>query len=328
MKRREFITLLGGAAVGWPLAARAQQSAMPVIGYLNVLSEAQNLPFVAAFRRGLADSGFVEGRNVAVEYRFANGRLERLPVLATELVQRQVSVIVTTGGSPSARAARAATTTIPIVFTMGDADPVEAGLVASLSRPGGNLTGLTLLGGALAPKRLELLQELVPNATLIAVLVNPSNPSASRYVEELETTIRAIQRQSMVLNARTEADLDLAFAAIADKRANGLIVTADGVFTNARERLVGLAAHNRLPTIYQWREFVLVGGLISYGASLTGAHRQIAIYVGRILKGAKPAELPVMQPTSFELVINLKTAKALGLDVPLTLLARADEVIE
>jgi len=213
---------------------------MPVIGYLNVLSEAQNLPFVAAIRRGLADSGFVEGRNLAVEYRFANGRLERLPALATELAQRQVSVIVTTGGSPSARAARAATTTIPIVFTMGDADPVEAGLVASLSRPGGNLTGLTLLGGALAPKRLELLQELVPNATLIAVLVNPSNPSASRYVEELETTIRAIQRQSMVLNVRTEADLDPAFATIADKRANGLIVTADGVFTNARERLVGL----------------------------------------------------------------------------------------
>jgi putative ABC transport system substrate-binding protein len=327
MRRRHFITLLGGATA-WPLAAHAQQPAVPVVGFLNLTSEAANAPFAAAFQRGLSEIGYVVGRNVAIAYRFAEGRSERLPALAEDLVHRQVTVIATTGGSPSARAAKSATSMIPIVFTMGDIDPVEAGFVASLSRPGGNMTGLTLLAGALGTKRLEILRELVPNAAVIAVLVNPGNPNAEPYAKEIEAAIRAAGREMVTLRAKADIDFEAAFSTIVEKKADALIVTADGAFTNGRQRLAALAAQHRVPTIYQWREFVLSGGLVSYGTSLVDAHRQIGVYVARILKGARPADLPVMQPTSFELVINLKTAKTLGLDVPPTLLARADEVIE
>jgi putative ABC transport system substrate-binding protein len=327
MKRREFITLLGGAAVAWPLTARAQQPAMPVVGFLTALSEAGNAQFVAAFNRGLNETGFVDGRNVKIEYRYSEGHYDRLPALAQELVRREVNVITTTGGSPSARAAHAATTTIPIVFTMGDIDPVQAGLVASLSRPGGNMTGLSLLGGALGAKRLEILHEIVPNADVIAVLAT-NNRSADPYLDELQAAARTLGRRLVVLRVADTNGFDGAFQTLVEQRAGALIVTADVIFTNGRKELTALAARHRVPAIYQWPDFVTSGGLISYGTSIIDAYRQVGLYVGRILKGEKPADLPVLQPTKFDLVINLKTAKALGLKIPDKLLFTADEVIE
>jgi putative ABC transport system substrate-binding protein len=327
MKRREFITLLGGAAVAWPLTARAQQPAMPVVGFLTALSEAGNAQFVAAFNRGLNETGFVDGRNVKIEYRYSEGHYDRLPALAQELVRREVNVIATTGGSPSARAAHAATTTIPIVFTMGDIDPVQAGLVASLSRPGGNMTGLSLLGGALGAKRLEILHEIVPNADVIAVLAT-NNRSADPYLDELQAAARTLGRRLVVLRVADTNGFDGAFQTLVEQRAGALIVTADVIFTNGRKELTALAARHRVPAIYQWPDFVTSGGLISYGTSIIDAYRQVGLYVGRILKGEKPADLPVLQPTKFDLVINLKTAKALGLKIPDKLLFTADEVIE
>ena len=327
MKRREFITLLGGAAVAWPLTARAQQPAMPVVGFLTALSEAGNAQFVAAFNRGLNETGFVDGRNVKIEYRYSEGHYDRLPALAQELVRREVNVIATSGGSPSARAAHAATTTIPIVFTMGDIDPVQAGLVASLSRPGGNMTGLSLLGGALGAKRLEILHEIVPNADVIAVLAT-NNRSADPYLDELQAAARTLGRRLVVLRVADTNGFDGAFQTLVEQRAGALIVTADVIFTNGRKELTALAARHRVPAIYQWPDFVTSGGLISYGTSIIDAYRQVGLYVGRILKGEKPADLPVLQPTKFDLVINLKTAKALGLKIPDKLLFTADEVIE
>jgi putative tryptophan/tyrosine transport system substrate-binding protein len=327
MKRHEFITLLGGAAVAWPLTARAQQPAMPVVGFLTALSEAGNAQFVAAFNRGLNETGFVDGRNVKIEYRYSEGHYDRLPALAQELVRREVNVIATTGGSPSARAAHAATTTIPIVFTMGDIDPVQAGLVASLSRPGGNMTGLSLLGGALGAKRLEILHEIVPNADVIAVLAT-NNRSADPYLDELQAAARTLGRRLVVLRVADTNGFDGAFQTLVEQRAGALIVTADVIFTNGRKELTALAARHRVPAIYQWPDFVTSGGLISYGTSIIDAYRQVGLYVGRILKGEKPADLPVLQPTKFDLVINLKTAKALGLKIPDKLLFTADEVIE
>jgi putative ABC transport system substrate-binding protein len=326
MQRRDFLGVLGGAAA-WPLTARAQQPAMPVVGFLTALSEAGNAQFVAAFNRGLNETGFVDGRNVKIEYRYSEGHYDRLPALAQELVRREVNVIATTGGSPSARAAHAATTTIPIVFTMGDIDPVQAGLVASLSRPGGNMTGLSLLGGALGAKRLEILHEIVPNADVIAVLAT-NNRSADPYLDELQAAARTLGRRLVVLRVADTNGFDAAFQTLVEQRAGALIVTADVIFTNGRKELTALAARHRVPAIYQWPDFVTSGGLISYGTSIIDAYRQVGLYVGRILKGEKPADLPVLQPTKFDLVINLKTAKALGLKIPDKLLFTADEVIE
>jgi putative ABC transport system substrate-binding protein len=326
VKRREFITLLGGAAAAWPLAARAQQAAMPLLGYLHYLSQQQNMHVDAAFRAGLREMGYVEGQNVAIEYRWGEGRAERLPNLAEELVRIPVKILVASGGSAAAQAARAATSIIPIVFMAGDVDPVQAGLVASLRRPGGNITGMSLMGGILGVKRVEILREIVPNAVVIAVLVNPKNRNAEPDANEVG--MRAAGQKPIVLRVSTAAEFDGAFASLGAEKANALIVTADGIFTDGREQLAVLALRYRVPAIYQWGEFVRSGGLISYGASLSDASRQLGVYAGRILKGDKPGDLPVMQPTKFELAINLRTAKALGLDIPPTLLARADEVIE
>jgi putative tryptophan/tyrosine transport system substrate-binding protein len=328
MKRREFITLLGGAAAAWPVAARAQQPAVPVVGYLNILSFAQNTHVIDAFRRGLGEAGYIEGQNVAIERRWADGKIDRLPSLVADLTARHAAVIAAAGGIAAAQAVKVGAATTPFVFMMGDVDPVEAGLVASLSRPMGNMTGISLLGGALGTKRLEILRELAPKAASIAVLVNPNNQNAASDAREVEAAVRATGQRAVVLPASAVDHFDAAFATLVRERADALIVTADGIFTNGRERLIGLAMGHRIPTIYQWREFVAAGGLISYGASLADASRQVGTYVGRILKGAKPSDLPVMQPTKFDLVINLNTARALGLTVPPSLLARADEVIE
>jgi ABC-type uncharacterized transport system substrate-binding protein len=326
MRRREFITIFGGAAVAWPLAARAQQPAIRVIGFLHTSTPPEHGRL--AFIEGLSEAGYREGRNIAILYRFGESRPERLPGLAIDLVRSGVEAIVTSGGSLATHAAARATTTIPIVFIMGDADPVRAGIVASLSRPGGNITGLSLLGGALGPKRVEILREIVPGATVIAVLVNPDNPNSAPHANEVESAIQAAGQRAVILRAASADQFERAFALLLEQKAGALIVTADNTFTRDPARLPELAARYRVPTIYQWRDFVTAGGLISYGASLTEANRQIGVYTGRILKGDKPADLPVMQPIKFELVINLKTAKALGLEVPPTLLARADEVIE
>ena len=282
---------------------------------------------MAAFRQGLSETGYVEGQNVAIEYRWAEGRYDRLPALAADLVGRKVDVIVTSGGDPAALAAKNATSTIPIVFTVGG-DPVAAGLVASLARPGGNLTGVSILAVELMPKRLELLSELVPQARVIALLVNPNNPNAERIMRDVQEAARAKGVQLHILKAGTESEIDAAFASLVQLQAGALVVGADPFFNSRREQLVALAARHAVPAIYEWREFAAAGGLISYGASLTAAYRQVGIYAGKILKGAKPADLPVQQPTTFELVVNLKTAKALGLTVPPSILARADEVIE
>jgi putative ABC transport system substrate-binding protein len=321
MKRREIITLLCSAAM-WPLAARAQHKAMPVIGYLGAGSPGPSAPFAAAFRQGLSESGYVEGQNVAIEYRFAEGRDDQQPVLAADLVARKVDVIVAFGGG----AAKAATQSIAIVFAIGG-DPVAVGLVASLARPGGNVTGVSWLGGELTSKRLELLSELVPHARAIALLVNPNNPQA-RMVQEMQEAARAKGMQLPILNARNESEIDSAFAFLVQNNADALVVTAEPFINSRRQQIVALAARHAVPAIYGIREYADAGGLISYGASLKAAYRLVGIYAGRILKGAKPADLPVQQSTNFELVVNLKTAKMLGLTVPPSILSRADEVIE
>ena len=327
MKRREFITFLGGAVVAWPLAASAQQPAMPTIGFLHSTSPEANLHLMAAFRRGLSESGFVEGRNVAIEYRWAQGQYDKLPALAEDLVGRSVTVIATAGGVPPALAAKAATSTIPIIFVMGS-DPVEFGLVASLNRPGGNATGVSLLAYLLDAKRIEVLRELISKASIVGLLVNPTSPQADGQLKELQAAANATGAKVIALNASAESDFQPAFASLVQQQASALLVSADPFFLSRRDQLVALAAQHAVPTVYHWREFADAGGLMSYGTSTADAYRQAGIYVSQILKGAKPAELPVQQAVKVELVINLKTAKTLGLSFPLSLLARADEVIE
>jgi ABC-type uncharacterized transport system substrate-binding protein len=326
MKRREFITLLGGAAA-WPLMARAQQPGIPVIGFLNAASPDGYAERLRGFRQGLKDEGFVEGENVSVEYRWAENQIDRVPGMATELVRRQVAVIVATGGNASTAAAKAATTTIPILFVTPD-DPVKLGLVASLARPGGNLTGINFLGSELGPKRLELLLELVPATTRVAVLFNPAGPASEHRLSEVQTAARAMGMQIQVFHAATSDEIDKVFAAVVRERAEALLLVPDPVFNGRRIQLVHLASRHALPAIYWQREFAEAGGLMSYGSSIVDAFRQVAVYTGRILKGAKPADLPVVQSHRFELVINRQTARILELTVPPSLLARADEVIE
>jgi len=326
MKRREFITLLGGAA-GWPLAARAQQPAMPVIGYLSARSQEDTSHLIAAFLRGLAENGYIEGQNVAIEYRFARGQYDRLPKMVADFVRRPVDVITTTGGEPAALAAKEATSSIPIVFTVGS-DPVKQGLAGSFNRPGGNATGIVLLTNQLDPKRLGLLRDMVPNASTFGFLVNPKFPASEDQISDMHDAARAMNQTIQVLRANTDSELHAAFVTIAEQRIPALVVAASPFFDTRRDELVELAKHHRVPTIYHFREFVDAGGLMSYGVSFSDAYRQVGIYTGRVLKGAKPAELPVIQTTKFELVINLKTARALGLKISDNLLTLADEVIE
>ena len=327
MRRRELMLLLGGAAAAWPRAGRAQRKEMPVIGYLSGSAAGPSAPFVAAFRQGLGETGYVEGQNVAIEYRWAEGSYDRLPALAAEFVGRGVDLIVASGGPPAAQAAKRATSTIPIVFASGD-DPVATGLVASLARPGGNLTGVSFLVADLNPKRLELLSELVPQAKVIALLVNPKFPETVRVMREVQDAARAKGLQLPILKASNESEIDAAFASLGRLQAGALVVGSDAFFNSRREQVVALASRHAVPAIYELRQSVASGGLISYGVSFTVVFHRLGIYAGKILKGARPADLPVEQPTNFELVINLKTAKALGLTVPQSLLARADEVIE
>ena len=327
MKRREFVRISGVVAAAWLSPARAQQPATPVIGFLNSGSPDGYAQLVAAFRQGLNEIGYVEGQNVAIEFRWAQAQDDRLSALATELVRRPVAVIAGLNSTAAARAAKAATTTIPIVFVIG-ADPVEVGLVASLNRPGGNLTGVSFLGNMLVPKRLELLRELVPTADTIAFLVNPINTNADADTKNAQAAAHAIGRTLFVLNATSERDLETAFAKLAKQRAHALLVNVDPLFISHRGQIILLAARHAIPTIYDRREFVAAGGLMSYGSSLTDVYRQAGIYTGRILKGTKPVDLPILQPTKFEMVINLKTAKALGVTIPQSILLRADQVIE
>jgi putative ABC transport system substrate-binding protein len=323
--RRQFIGALSGAAVAWPLAANAQQPAMPVIGFLRSTSAADSTHFVAAFRQGLKEAGFVEGQNVAIEYRWAENQLDRLPVLVADLVHLPVAVIV--ANAPAARVAKDTTTTVPIVIVTG-ADPVKDGLVASLNRPGGNITGVTFLAGQLGAKRLELLRQLVPKATTIGVLVNPSSPETEVERRDLSDAAQAIGQKLIILDASSDHDIETAFTTLVQRGSGALLVGSGPFLTSHREQLVALAAHHSLPASYDLREFVVAGGLMSYGTSITDAYRQVGIYTGRIIKGEKPADLPVMQSTKFEFVINLKTAKALGLTVPQIMQMTADEVIE
>jgi len=327
LNRREFIALVGGAAA-WPLVAHAQQSAMPVIGFLGTISPDRWASRLHAFRQGLSETGYVEGRNVGIEYRWAEGQNDRLPALAADLVRRQVRVIATPESTPAAFAAKAATTTIPIVFSVG-VDPVAVGLVASLNRPGGNLTGVTNLNAEILPKRLELMHELVPTATTIALLVNPSNPLvAETESRDAQTAARTLGLQLHVLHASTDRDFDTVFASLAQMRAVALVINTDVFFNSRSEQLAALALRHTVPAIFQYREFVASGGLMSYGTSSTDVFRQVGIYTSRLLRGESPADLPVQQVTKIELIINLKTARTLGLTVPLSLLGRADEVIE
>ncbi len=325
MNRRELMLL--GAALTAPRALGAQQKAMPVLGFLSSTSPGPYAPFVAAFRQGLSDTGYVEGQNLTIEYRWAEGSYDRLPALAADLVGRKVDLIAAGGGIPSALAAKTATSTIPVVFAVGT-DPVGDGLVASLARPGGNLTGISFLLVELIPKRLELLSELVPRAGVIALLVNPNNANAEPIIRDVQEAARTKGVQLQILKAGTESEIDAAFATLVELKAGALIVGSDPFFVSRREQLVALASRYAVPAIYEGRQFAAVGGLISYGTSLTAVYRQAGVYAGEILKGAKPADLPVQQPTTFELVVNLNTAKALGLTVPPSVLARADEVIE
>jgi putative ABC transport system substrate-binding protein len=326
MRRRAVASLLGGAIASWPFAARAQQKATPVIGFL--LNSTPNLVALnlAAFRQGLSETGYVEGQNLMIEYRSAEGRFDRLPALAADLVDRKVDMIVA-AAPPGAQAAKNATSTIPIVFVT-NVDPVGDGLVASLARPGGNLTGVSFLTAELNPKRFELLSELVPQAKVIALLVNPNIPLTEHMMQDVQEAAQAKAVQLHILKASTESEIDAAFASLVQRQAGALVVSADPFFNSRREQIVALAARYAVSAVYEWHEIVTVGGLISYGPSLTASFRQAGIYAGRILKGAKPAELPVVQPTAFELVVNLKTAKALGLTIPPAILSRADEVIE
>jgi putative ABC transport system substrate-binding protein len=328
MRRRDFITLGGSAAIAWPLAARAQQATVPVIGFLGSTSADLYADRLRVFRQGLNETGYVEGRNVAIEFRWADGHYDRLPDLVADLVRREVTVIVAAGTTSGALAAKAATATIPIVFSTGG-DPVQLGLVASLNRPGSNLTGMTLWNMEVVPKRLELMRELVPTATNMALLINPTSPTSAEFeTKYAQAASRALGLKLHVLNASTESEIDAALATLGQRGINALLIGSDVFFFDHRGQIVALAARHSIPTTYDRREFATAGGLISYGASILDLYRQVGVYVGRILKGERPANLPVMLPTKFELSINLKTAKALGLTIPSSLLARADEVIE
>jgi len=324
--RREFITLLGGAAA-WPLAARAQQPSMPVVGFISSRSPDESASAVVAFHQGLAEAGYVEGQNVEIAFRWAEGHYDRLPMMAADLARRQVTAILATGGNPPVFAVKAATATIPIVFIIGS-DPVEVGFVASLNRPGANITGVSLFTSVLVAKRLELLRELVPAAPIIAFLVNPDNSNAQPDTAVMQAAAGRLGQKLIVLSARTDQDIDLAFASLGQQQATALVVNTDAFFLTRRNQLASLEARYAIPTIHDLREYTAAGGLLSYGTNLADAYRQGGTYVGRILKGEKPHSLPVVQPTKFDLVINLTTAKALGLEVPPTLLALADEVIE
>ncbi len=327
MRRRDLLTMLASAAVAWPIAARAQQPKMPLIGFLGLDSSTQMTPYTAWFVRGLNETGFADGQNVAIEYRWAEGQYDRLPALAADLVRRQVAVIFSSGGTPPLRAAIAATNAIPIIFSLAG-DPVNQGIVSSMNRPGGNVTGVTFTTAPLGAKRLELVRELVPKARVIALLVNPVSAGAQAEQRQLESVATTIGAQILVVNASNVTDIDAAFANLAQQQADALLIPPDAFLTDRREQLVALAAHYAVPTVYFEREFVVAGGLLSYGVPLSDSYHQAGIYAGRILRGAKPADLPIVQATKFELVVNLKKAKALGVTIPDKLLAIADEVIE
>jgi putative ABC transport system substrate-binding protein len=327
LKRREFVRLLGSAAVAWPLAARAQQPAMPVVGFLSARAHDESAHLTEAFRRGLAENGYTEGQTVAIEYRWADGQYDRLPALAAELVRRPVTVMAAGGGQPAALAAKAATTTIAVVAAFS-ADPVAAGLITSLSRPGGNVTGVSNLSASLEPKRLGLLREVARSATAVGVLLNPAFSPSVEQLKDIEAAARAIGQELHVLRAGTDHELETAFESIAQQHIPALLVAVDPFFNTRRAKLVALAARAAVPAVYGFRDYAVAGGLMSYGVDLSDVYRQLGVYTGRVLKGAKPADLPVLQPIKFELVINLKTAKALGVKISDNLLSLADEVIE
>jgi len=327
MWRRDFVSLVGGATVSWPLAPRAQQRAMPVIGFLSSRSPRESEPAVAAFGRGIGEAGYVEGQNVAIDFRWEEGRYDRLPALATELVKMKPAVMVAAGGEPSAFAAKAATKTVPIIFVIGD-DPVRLELIATFNRPGGNATGVSLMASALGSKRLELICELVPDAGTVGLLVNPNNVTAEAHTQDVQAAAKALGRKLLVLRAGSESEFEASFATLKQSGGGALVVENDPFFDSQREKLVALAAGHAIPTIYHVHEYPAAGGLLSYGPSLVDAYHLLGVQTGRVLKGEKPADMPVQQPTKFELAINLKIARALGLTVPPSILARADEVIE